>query len=171
MIDIFGRNSILQGRALTRLGAASDFPFLVLVQARSMSPEQLVKTIERSGLAGKGGAGFLTYRKVELMRRQVSDRKYLVVNGSEHEPGSLKDRYLLENHPETVLEGALIVAHAAGVREVLITIAESATVAMASCSAAIESMAACIGSEGAPVKVKLVPVPDSYMVGEESALL
>lgn len=169
MIDIFGRNSILQGRALTRLGAASDFPSLV--QARGMSPEQLVETIERSGLAGKGGAGFPTYRKVELMRRQVSDRKYLVVNGSEHEPGSLKDRYLLENHPETVLEGTLILAHAAGVCDMLITVNEGAAVAIAACSAAIESTAARIERGNTPVAIKLVPVPESYMVGEESALL
>lgn len=170
MINIFSRKAIRLGRAVTLLDAVGH-DFSSVTSARGMPPQQLIEIIERSGLAGKGGAGFPTYRKIELMRRQVADQKYLVVNGSEHEPGSLKDRYLLENHPETVLEGALIVAHAAGVHEVLITIAEGATAAMASCRAAIESMTACIGSEGAQVAVQLVLVPDSYMVGEESALL
>jgi len=170
MIDIFSRGVVRQGGELAP-GDIADNDFPSLKRARDMSPDDLVNIIERSGLTGKGGAMFPTYRKIELMRRQASDQKYLVVNGSEHEPGSLKDRYLLKNHPDTVLEGALILAHAVGASELLITITEGDNEAISAFNAATEAMAWCIGGGSAPVLVKVVLVPDSYMVGEESALI
>ena len=173
MIDIFNREVLRQcGEPRQAVAAGDHFPSLT--RARGMSPEQLVEIIERSGLTGKGGAGFPTYRKIELMQRQVSYLKYLVVNGSEHEPGSLKDRHLLENYPATVLEGALILAHATGVCDVQITVNESAVEAISLFNSAIEMLAASgdLQIRRKPsVSITVVPVPESYMVGEESALL
>jgi NADH:ubiquinone oxidoreductase subunit F (NADH-binding) len=170
MIDIFSRGAVRQGAALAS-SEKDDESFPSLKHARGMSSDDLVSLIERSGLTGKGGAVFPTYRKIDLLRRQASDQKYLVINGSEHEPGSLKDRYLLERHAASVLEGALILAHAAGVCEVLITINEGAPVAISEAKAALEQFAGGAGNGNAAVSVKVVAVPDSYMVGEESALL
>lgn len=169
MIDIFSRAAVRQGAQLGSQ-ATADESFPSLKHARGMSADDLLTLIERSGLTGKGGAVFPTYRKIDLLRRQVADRKYLVINGSEHEPGSLKDRYLLECHAASVLEGALILAHAAGVCAVLITINEGATAAISAAHAAIEDTAGA-GNANAAVSVKVVAVQDSYMVGEESALL
>lgn len=171
MIDIFSRGSVCKGATVASLNIA-DESFPSLKRARGMSADELVDIIECSGLAGKGGAGFPTYRKIEFLRRQAPDHRYLVINGAEHEPGSLKDRFLLENHAETVLEGALILAHAGGVREVLLTINECCVEALAAANAAMGNMAAAgVGNGDPSIVVRIVSVPDSYMVGEESALL
>jgi len=168
MIDIFSRAALREGPALVSPELAEE-GFPALKRARGMSADELVRIIECSGLAGKGGAGFPTYRKIEFLRRQAPDHRYLVINGAEHEPGSLKDRFLLEHHAGTVLEGALILAHAAGVREVLLTVNEACVDQLAAARAALQHMAAAV--DGAAVVVRIVTVPDSYMVGEESALL
>src|SRR5580692_5947295 len=91
-----------------------------------VGPDEVIDLVEAVGLAGKGGAGFPTHRKLRLMRTQPGPRKIIVLNGAEHEPGSLKDRHLLENYPHRVLEGALILAHAVGAGEVIVAINQAA---------------------------------------------
>ena len=172
MIDIFSRETIGSG-AHAMPGAAACPKFPALARARSLTPEQIADIVEASGLAGKGGAGFPAHSKLRLMQREAADRKYLVVNGSEHEPGSLKDLYLLERYPATVLEGALILAHAAGVSSVRIAVNETAHLAIASLVEGIASLAATGRLDAADSRtlIDVVPVPDSYIVGEETALL
>ncbi len=77
-------------------------------------PYQIVDMIKRSGLRGRGGAGFPTGVKWELMQRNSNLIKYLVVNTDEGEPGTFKDRYLVEEDPHQVLEGVIITAYAIG---------------------------------------------------------
>ncbi len=77
-------------------------------------PYQIVDIIKRSGLRGRGGAGFPTGVKWELMQRNSNLVKYLVVNTDEGEPGTFKDRYLVEEDPHQVLEGVIIAAYAIG---------------------------------------------------------
>jgi NADH-quinone oxidoreductase subunit F len=77
----------------------------------SLAPQQVVEEIKASGLRGRGGAGFPTGLKWDLLTPDVFPR-YLVVNGDESEPGTFKDRELLEGNPCQVLEGALIAAYA-----------------------------------------------------------
>ena len=164
MHDIFSRSV---------LGASHEVPFAALALARAQSPAALLAEIEQAGLVGKGGACYPTFRKVALMQRQPSARRCLVVNGSEHEPGSLKDRHLLENYPETVIEGALIMAHAVGATDVFFSINEHAASTMAAFAAALEShrSAGWFGRHEAALNVTMVAVPDTYIVGEETALI
>ena len=63
-----------------------------------------------SGLSGKGGAGFPTGKKWQIVS-QYKDQKYLAINGDEGEPGTFKDRYYLESEPHRFLEGVLIAAY------------------------------------------------------------
>lgn len=77
-------------------------------------PSQIVDIIKKSGLRGRGGAGFPTGVKWELMQRNSNLTKYLVVNTDEGEPGTFKDRYLVEEDPHQVLEGVIITAYAIG---------------------------------------------------------
>jgi NADH:ubiquinone oxidoreductase subunit F (NADH-binding) len=135
-----------------------------------VGPEEVIGLVEAAGLAGKGGAGFPTHRKLRLMRAQPGPRKILVLNGAEHEPGSLKDRYLLENYPHMVLEGALILAHLVGAGEVIVTTNQAAPVAARTFAAAV-SEAETAGVDFAGIEVRIVEVPDHYIVGEETALL
>ncbi|HET9105986.1 MAG TPA: NADH-ubiquinone oxidoreductase-F iron-sulfur binding region domain-containing protein [Steroidobacteraceae bacterium] len=135
-----------------------------------LGPDEVIELVEAVGLAGKGGAGFPTHRKLRLMRTQPGTRKILVLNGAEHEPGSLKDRHLLENHPHLVLEGALILAHAVGAGEVIVAINQAAPGAMRAFAAAVSSAVAA-GVDFAGIEVRTAEVPDHYIVGEETALL
>jgi len=82
----------------------------------SMTPEQVIEEVEKSGLRGRGGAGFPTGRKWRFTRSAPSDVKYLVCNGDEGDPGAFMDRSLLEGNPHLVLEGMLIAAYAIGAK-------------------------------------------------------
>ena len=78
------------------------------------SPEQVIELVIESGLQGRGGAGFPAGRKWSFMPRGGGGPRYLVCNADESEPGSFKDRMLLERGPHQVLEGILIAAYAIG---------------------------------------------------------
>jgi len=79
-----------------------------------MTPEQVIEEIKRSGLRGRGGAGFPTGRKWEFCRQSPGNEKYLICNADEGDPGAFMDRSILEADPHSVLEGMLIAAYAIG---------------------------------------------------------
>ena len=82
-----------------------------------LSPEQIIDTIEKSGLRGRGGAGFPTGVKWKLAQKQAEPVKYIICNGDEGDPGAFMDRMLLESFPYRVLEGMAIAAVAIGAHE------------------------------------------------------
>ena len=81
---------------------------------QNMTPEDVCDEILRSGLRGRGGAGFPTGMKWNLVRQEESDTKYVVVNGDEGDPGAYMDRTMMEDNPHQVLEGMIIAAYAVG---------------------------------------------------------
>lgn len=85
-----------------------------LVKALAMSPEEVIEEVKKSGLRGRGGAGFPTGQKWEFCRRSPGTEKYLICNADEGDPGAFMDRSLLEGDPHVVLEGMLIGAYAIG---------------------------------------------------------
>jgi NADH-quinone oxidoreductase subunit F len=80
----------------------------------SMTPEQVIQEVQRANLRGLGGAGFPTGKKWSFVPKDSPKPKYLVVNADEGEPGTFKDRYILERDPHALLEGMIIAAHAIG---------------------------------------------------------
>jgi NADH-quinone oxidoreductase subunit F len=80
----------------------------------SMTPEQVTDEVSKAKLRGLGGAGFLTGRKWSFVPKQTLKPTYLVVNADEGEPGTFKDRYILERDPHALLEGIVIAAYAIG---------------------------------------------------------
>src|SRR5438552_6964985 len=82
-------------------------------KALEMQPDELVELVKKSGLRGRGGAGFPTGNKWSFLPKGVYPR-YLVCNADESEPGCFKDRYLIEKSPHQVLEGILIASNAIG---------------------------------------------------------
>ena len=82
-----------------------------------MTREEVVEEVKRSGIRGRGGGGFPTYRKWELVARQTDKKKYVVCNGDEGDPGAFMDRILLESYPLRVIEGMMIAAYAVGADE------------------------------------------------------
>jgi NADH-quinone oxidoreductase subunit F len=79
-----------------------------------MTPEDIIEQVKLSGLRGRGGAGFPTGRKWELARAAVGERKHVVCNADEGDPGAFMDRSIIESDPHSVLEGMTIGALAIG---------------------------------------------------------
>src|SRR5690554_1257496 len=82
-----------------------------------MNPEEVIENIKKSGLRGKGGAGFPTGLKWEFARKEQSNKKYVVCNADEGDPGAFMDRSILEGDPHSILEGMLIAAYTIGADE------------------------------------------------------
>src|SRR5262245_45882062 len=87
-----------------------------------MSPDEVLEEVKKSGLRGRGGAGFPTGTKWSFMPKETPKLKYLVCNADESEPGTYKDRLLMERDPHVMLEGCLIACYAMGSRRCFIYI-------------------------------------------------
>jgi len=127
-------------------------------------PQELIGAIERSGLRGRGGADFPTATK---LRAVAAGRRpsAVVVNGSETEPASAKDRLLLTRLPHLVLDGAMVAARLVGAEEVIVKVGESAVGSLQ----ALEGALAVRHDD--PVPVRVVAAPEGYVAGEESAVV
>jgi NADH:ubiquinone oxidoreductase subunit F (NADH-binding)/(2Fe-2S) ferredoxin/NAD-dependent dihydropyrimidine dehydrogenase PreA subunit len=82
-----------------------------------MTPEEVLEEVKRSGLRGRGGAGFPTGLKWEFARKAAGDKKYIICNADEGDPGAFMDRSVLEGDPHAVIEGMLLGAYAIGADE------------------------------------------------------
>ena len=80
----------------------------------AMTPDEVIAEVERSGLRGRGGAGFSTGLKWKYTRQSVSDQKYIVCNADEGDPGAFMDRSVLEGDPHSVIEAMIINGYAVG---------------------------------------------------------
>ena len=128
------------------------------------APADLIGIVERSGLRGRGGADFPTARKLGAVAQARDRHRAVVVNGSETEPASDKDRLLLSRLPHLVLDGAVLAADVVGAREVIVKVAER----MAGATQALEGA---VAVRDDPVSVQLVGAPGGYVTGEESAVI
>ena len=134
-----------------------------------MAPEQIVSAVHAAGLRGHGGAAFPTAIK---MRSVASRRgsKILLVNATEGEPASKKDRALLREVPHLVLDGATLAARAVGARQAIVAVNESDTRGRRALAAALHERRERGLSRGEP-DWELVPTPERYVIGQESALV
>lgn len=141
-----------------------------LQKARTMDPDALIAEIEKaSKLRGRGGAGFNTGFKWSGARASKGDVKYVVCNGDEGEPGTFKDRYILENDPHTVLEGVLIAAYAIGASNAIIYVRGEYEHQIGLLREAIRQAQEKGLTDG--VDVCVYAGAGSYVCGEETALL
>ncbi|MEN6349672.1 MAG: NADH-quinone oxidoreductase subunit F, partial [Syntrophomonas sp.] len=85
-----------------------------LEKARSMGTADLIADVKKSNLRGRGGAGFNCGMKWSFAAGAVADQKYVICNADEGEPGTYKDRLIMENDPQTLIEGMAICAYAIG---------------------------------------------------------
>ena len=90
----------------------ADGGYRALAAALKMTPDEVVEKVKASGLRGRGGAGFPTGVKWGFMPKEVARPHYLINNADESEPGTFKDRLLMEHDPHLVIEGTLIAAYA-----------------------------------------------------------
>lgn len=142
-----------------------------LAAAVEHGAEWVLDQLDRSGLRGRGGAGFPAARKWRSVREggpEAGDR-YVVANGAEGEPGTFKDRPLMRANPYQVLEGLAIAATVLGAREAFIAVKASFGPEIEALERALEEMAAANLLCDAPVS--LVGGPEEYLFGEEKGLL
>ncbi len=136
-------------------------------RARRMDPTLVLEQVHRSGLRGRGGAGFPTGVKWSAVRANPCPTRFVVCNAAEGEPGTFKDRFLLGRNPYSTLEGMLICAHAIGAKAGFIAIKASFARPLARLRAALAEMAGTMGG----VSITIVEGPDEYLFGEETAML
>jgi len=148
-----------------------------LAKALKASPDEVIGLISEAGLRGHGGAGFPTGKKWALTRECDEQPRYLVMNGGEDEPGSKKDRVLMENLPHLVLEGAIIAAYAIGATKAFLYInarydiaIESITHALAEAKSAGYWGQNVLGSSF-NLDIEIIPAPHNYVAGEDTAVL
>ena len=140
-------------------------------------PEQLIETVKRAGLRGRGGAYFQAAIKWEGARRAPEPVKYLIVNGEEGEPGIFKDRHLMEGDPHRLLEGALLAAYAAGASRVILYVHGEAHLAASRLETAVaQARAAGLAGERVlgssfSVTVEIRRGAGGFVLGEETALM
>ena len=87
---------------------------------KTMTPENVIEEIKVSGLAGRGGAGFPTWFKWNAARQSQGEKKYLICNADEGDPGAFMDRAVIEGDPHNLIEGMLIGAYAIGATEAIV---------------------------------------------------
>ena len=136
--------------------------------ALGASPEAVIEEVSKSGLRGRGGAGFPTAEKWRSIRTTGTGIRYAVCNGAEGEPATFKDRTLLRTNPYQVLEGLAIAAYAVGAERAYIGVKEAFTQEAEAVRGALEEMwdAEALG----PISIQLVLGPDLYLFGEETGL-
>ena len=143
-----------------------------------MEPNQVVDAVKRSGLRGRGGAGFPTGRKWESCRRVESDTKYVICNADEGDPGAFMDRAVLEGNPHSVLEGMIIGAYAVGdcrdgyvyVRNEYPMAVENATLAIAA-ARSYGLLGENIAGSGFDFDIEIRRGGGAFVCGESSALM
>jgi NADH:ubiquinone oxidoreductase subunit F (NADH-binding) len=163
---------MIEPRALPRLFAgATNRPLSLVDHEKVFEPSgnvaSLLEELDASGLLGRGGAGFPTTRKVELLRHQRG-HKYIVVNGMEGEPAAHKDNRLLSTNPHLVLDGAEMLAQMIGASRIALCVARDNPTVVNHVTRAIHERARRnLRGPG----IDLHTPPWRYVAGEESALV
>ncbi|MHB9062472.1 MAG: NADH-ubiquinone oxidoreductase-F iron-sulfur binding region domain-containing protein [Pirellulaceae bacterium] len=141
------------------------------------SPEHVLSELRMSGLRGRGGAGFPTWRKWDFTRQAPGDVKYVVCNADEGDPGAFMDRSILEGDPHAVLEGMAIAAFTIGARQGFIYVRAEYPLAVARLKVAIGQARErgllgenILGSECA-FDIEIRMGSGAFVCGEETALL
>jgi len=142
-----------------------------------MTPEQVIDELKRSGLRGRGGAGFPTGMKWELCARVKGDQKFILCNGDEGDPGAFMDRSIMEADPHVVLEGMIIGAKAISANKGYIYVRAEYPLAVHRLQLAIDQAKECglLGSNilgtGFNLDVEIYLGAGAFVCGEETALM
>jgi NADH-quinone oxidoreductase subunit F len=142
-----------------------------------MTPEQVIAEVKKSGLRGRGGAGFLTGLKWEFTRKAPGDQKYILCNGDEGDPGAFMDRSVLEGDPHSVIEGMAIAAYAIGASQGFAYVRAEYPLAIERFEKALESarqyglLGKKIMGSGFDFDIEVRKGSGAFVCGEETALM
>lgn len=144
---------------------------------REMSPAEVIQEVNRSGLRGRGGAGFPTGLKWSFLDKKNDKPRYLVCNADESEPGTFKDRFLMEKLPHLLIEGLILSSYALGVNTCYIYIRGEFKYLVGILEKAIHEahqhgfLGEKILGTGFNLNIYVHPGAGAYICGEETALL
>ena len=148
-----------------------------LVDAGSDFASVCIDRLKQAGLRGMGGAGFPTGRKWELVARESSDSKYVICNADESEPGTFKDRVILETLPHLVIEGMVLAGLAVGAQQGIVFLRheyeKERRVLEAALARARDAGVLGVNAAGSGKRfdIEIFVSPGGYILGEETALL
>ncbi len=173
---VFGNNFMISPRNIEDYIAAGGYSALAKALS-GMTSVDVLEEIKKSGLRGRGGGGFPAGVKWETTRNAPADRKYVIVNADEGDPGAYMDRSLLEGNPHSVLEGLMLGAYAIGCSEGFVYVRQEYTTAIENLPIAIEQ-AKQLGLLGQNIlgsdfsfEVKIHQGAGAFVSGESSALM
>jgi NADH-quinone oxidoreductase subunit F len=144
---------------------------------REMSPNDVISEVKKSGLRGRGGAGFSTGTKWGFVDKRSSKPTYLICNADESEPGTFKDRYLMEHLPHLLLEGIIISAYALGANTAFIYVRGEFKYIIGILNKALgeaysnRMLGNNILNSGYNLDIHVHPGAGAYICGEETALI
>lgn len=156
---------------------ARDGYFALGRALREMTPEDVVALVTESGLRGRGGAGFSTGLKWSFCAPQRADRKFVICNADEGEPGTFKDRLILEGDPHKIIEGMALCAYAIGAGEGFIYIRGEYELSIERMRHAIDAarrhglLGRNLFDSGFDFDIEIRVGAGAYVCGEETALL
>ena len=148
-----------------------------LAKALKMEPVAIVEDIKKSGLRGRGGAGFPTGRKWEQCREASGQPKHIICNADEGDPGAFMDRVVLESDPQRIIEGMIIAAYTVGSREGFIYIRAEYPLAIERLKIALEQaknlrlLGGNILGSGFSFDIEIVQGAGAFVSGAETALI
>ena len=142
-----------------------------------LKPEDVCREITASGLRGRGGGGFPTGLKWDLTRKAKSDKKYVICNGDEGDPGAFMDRSVMEGDPHKILEGMAIAGYAVGADEGYIYVRAEYPLAVERLKKAVQAaedyglLGKNILGSGFDFQIKIKEGAGAFVCGEETALI
>jgi NADH-quinone oxidoreductase subunit F len=173
---VLGDNALLDPTEITDYLSIGGYSAFAKVLS-SMTAEEVIDVIKKSGLRGRGGAGFPTGSKWALTRNAKGEKKYIICNADEGDPGAYMDRSLMEGNPHRVLEGMMIGAYAIGASEGYIYIRDEYPLALKHITRAIQQaeelglLGENILGAGFDLRVHISKGAGAFVCGEETALI
>jgi len=145
-------------------------PTEVVKKAMKKSPDEIIAAVIESGLRGRGGAGFPTGMKWKFAKEEKSDIKYVICNADEGEPGTFKDREILDVVPNKVLSGMAICAYAIGAKEGFIYLRGEYNFLLKKLQTIIDAFNNSMSKIGLDFAIEIRSGSGAYVCGEETAL-
>ncbi len=173
---VLGDNALLDPTEITDYLSIGGYSAFAKVLS-SMAPEDIIDLINKSGLRGRGGAGFPTGSKWALTRKAKGEKKFIICNADEGDPGAYMDRSLMEGNPHRVLEGMMIGAYAIGAADGYIYIRDEYPLALKHITRAIQQaeelglLGENILGTGFNLKIHISKGAGAFVCGEETALI
>lgn len=173
---VFGSNRLIDPKNIDDYIVLGGYSALSKVLFE-MSPEEVLDTVKRANLRGRGGGGFPAGDKWETTRNTPGDIKYVIVNADEGDPGAFMDRSLLEGNPHSVLEGLIIGAYAIGSHEGFVYVRQEYPLAVSNLSLALSQarkyglLGKNILGSGFDFDVTIHRGAGAFISGESSALM